>query len=202
MCSTSSNSETGKHLSLIAHRLPAYNSISFGRDQTCAMLLGLASGNTFMDLQASEGVGALSTLSPEIAATAKQAFYDFGERPIWTERVTYGNGMFMQSSGRSNGLYKYYQSQKTKVRQSLVAGKKDSPSTFQDLSAHSGRKNSQPQGNASITFIHHTYLDNFQALRNPDPQCCRSRFTQCAKESLRPQRILECQSSSIPFFPE
>ena len=52
------------------------------------MLLGLASGNTFLDLNLT--TGNLSTISPEIAAVAKQAFYDFGERPIWTERVMYG----------------------------------------------------------------------------------------------------------------
>ena len=52
------------------------------------MLLGLASGNTFLDLNLT--MGNLSTVSPEIAAVAKQAFYDFGERPIWTERVMYG----------------------------------------------------------------------------------------------------------------
>ena len=54
------------------------------------MLLGLASGNTFLDLTDKISPGNLSTISPEIAAVAKQAFYDFGERPIWTERVMYG----------------------------------------------------------------------------------------------------------------
>lgn len=34
--------------------------------------------------------GTLCTVSPDVANIAKQAFYDFGERPIWTERVTYG----------------------------------------------------------------------------------------------------------------
>jgi nuclear pore complex protein Nup155 len=56
------------------------------------MLLGLASGNTFLDLNLT--TGNLSTISPEIAAVAKQAFYDFGERPIWTERVMYGTCKF------------------------------------------------------------------------------------------------------------
>jgi nuclear pore complex protein Nup155 len=58
------------------------------------MLLGLASGNTFLEndvaLGVEPGVGTLNTLSPDIALVAKQAFYDFGERPMWAERVTYG----------------------------------------------------------------------------------------------------------------
>jgi len=56
------------------------------------MLLGLASGNTFLDPFDASRSGTISTVSPEIAAVAKQAFYDFGERPIWTERVMYGTG--------------------------------------------------------------------------------------------------------------
>lgn len=67
---------------------------SFGRDQTCAMLLGLASGNTFLDIGESSGSGTISTISPEIAAVAKQAFYDFGERPMWAERMTYGTSEY------------------------------------------------------------------------------------------------------------
>jgi nuclear pore complex protein Nup155 len=54
------------------------------------MLLGLASGNTFLDAGEPSTSGTLCTISPDIANVAKQAFYDFGERPIWTERVTYG----------------------------------------------------------------------------------------------------------------
>jgi nuclear pore complex protein Nup155 len=54
------------------------------------MLLGLASGNTFLDAGEQSASGTLCTISPDIANVAKQAFYDFGERPIWTERVTYG----------------------------------------------------------------------------------------------------------------
>lgn len=53
------------------------------------MLLALASGNTYLDGETSSN-GPIIYASPEIAAVAKQAFYDFGERPIWTERVTYG----------------------------------------------------------------------------------------------------------------
>jgi nuclear pore complex protein Nup155 len=54
------------------------------------MLLGLASGNTFLDSADGSSSGTISMMNPEIAAVAKQAFYDFGERPMWTERVTYG----------------------------------------------------------------------------------------------------------------
>lgn len=54
------------------------------------MLLGLASGSTFLDPSGTSTAGTINTVSPEIAAVAKQAFYDFGERPIWTERVMYG----------------------------------------------------------------------------------------------------------------
>lgn len=68
---------------------------SFGRDQTCAMLLALASGNTFLAPEQPTGLGKLLTVSPEVAAVAKQAFYDFGERPTWTERVTYGTSEFL-----------------------------------------------------------------------------------------------------------
>jgi nuclear pore complex protein Nup155 len=57
------------------------------------MLLAIACGNTFLDPIANPFGGAISTASPEIAVVAKQAFYDFGERPIWTERVMYGTGL-------------------------------------------------------------------------------------------------------------
>ncbi|CAA7258664.1 unnamed protein product [Cyclocybe aegerita] len=84
---------------------------SFGRDQTCSMLLGLASGNTFLDPFDSGTSGTISTVSPEIAAVAKQAFYDFGERPIWTERVMYGTAENKGSaifSGRREGFALYF----------------------------------------------------------------------------------------------
>jgi hypothetical protein len=61
---------------------------SFGRDQTCSMLLGIASGNSF--LTDGSTVGTIGVMSPDIVAVAKQAFYDFGERPMWAERITYG----------------------------------------------------------------------------------------------------------------
>jgi nuclear pore complex protein Nup155 len=57
------------------------------------MLLGVASGNTFLDGVEPSGPGAISVVSPDLASVAKQAFYDFGERPIWAERAMYGTGM-------------------------------------------------------------------------------------------------------------
>ncbi|TFK30342.1 nucleoporin [Coprinopsis marcescibilis] len=82
---------------------------SFGRDQTCAMLLALASGNTF--LNGVEGQTPV-TVSTEIAAVAKQAFYDFGERPIWAERAMYGTTAENKGtaiySGRREGLALYF----------------------------------------------------------------------------------------------
>jgi nuclear pore complex protein Nup155 len=55
--------------------------------------------------------GALTTISPELAAVAKQAFYDFGERPIWTERVMYGTSENKGTaifSGRREGFALYF----------------------------------------------------------------------------------------------
>ncbi|KAG6853585.1 hypothetical protein C0991_003109 [Blastosporella zonata] len=86
---------------------------SFGRDQTCCMLLGLACGNTFLDVQdeLTSRTGTISTPPPDITAVAKQAFYDLGERPTWTERVTYGTtesqGIAV-FSGRREGLALYF----------------------------------------------------------------------------------------------
>lgn len=65
-------------------------SFSFGRDQTCAMLLAIASGNTFMDLGEQSGLGKPMTVSADLSNAAKQVFYDFGERPMWAER-SYGS---------------------------------------------------------------------------------------------------------------
>ncbi|TFL06773.1 nucleoporin [Pterulicium gracile] len=84
---------------------------SFGRDQTCAMLLGLACGNTFLETMDNSPIGKISSVSPDIIALAKQAFYDFGERPIWTERVTYGSSEVQGTatySGRREGLALYF----------------------------------------------------------------------------------------------
>lgn len=55
------------------------------------MLLSLAVGNIFVDPDSSQS-GTIGMVAPDLTSVAKQAFYDFGERPIWTERVTYGKG--------------------------------------------------------------------------------------------------------------
>jgi nuclear pore complex protein Nup155 len=56
------------------------------------MLLSIASGNTFLESAGGSAPSDVSTVSPDIVAVAKQAFYDFGERPMWSERITYGTG--------------------------------------------------------------------------------------------------------------
>ena len=65
---------------------------SFGRDQMCSMLLALSAGNVFLDGTMSPS-GTVAHASPEIVAIAKQVFYDFAERPVWSERITYGTGV-------------------------------------------------------------------------------------------------------------
>lgn len=69
------------------------------------MLLALACGNTFIDQSDPSPLSGVSALSPEVAKVAKQAFYDCGERPVWTERLAYGtsksnciNGPIIHSS--------------------------------------------------------------------------------------------------------
>ncbi|PFH50805.1 hypothetical protein AMATHDRAFT_75380 [Amanita thiersii Skay4041] len=85
---------------------------SFGRDQTCAMLLSLAAGNTYLEFNDSDSSpgSAVSMVNPDLASVAKQAFYDFGERPIWTERVTYGKESQGSAifSGRREGFALYF----------------------------------------------------------------------------------------------
>ncbi|KAG5221635.1 nucleoporin [Salix suchowensis] len=84
----------GLHLRLVqGHPLKLHSQTvapySFGRDQTCAMLLGLACGNTFFDMPDS-ATSPMNITNVDIATVAKQAFYDFGERPMWAERHVYG----------------------------------------------------------------------------------------------------------------
>ncbi|KAF8640990.1 hypothetical protein AX17_000635 [Amanita inopinata Kibby_2008] len=83
---------------------------SFGRDQTCAMLLGLAAGNLFLDVTENLPTGTMGVINPDLASVAKQAFYDFGDRPLWTERTTYGKesqGLAI-FSGRREGFALYF----------------------------------------------------------------------------------------------
>ncbi|KAJ8083919.1 hypothetical protein PM082_002686 [Marasmius tenuissimus] len=80
---------------------------SFGRNQTCAMLLGIACGNTFLNAEQS----GVNTIGQDVASVAKQAFYDFGERPIWSERMVYGKSENQGTaiySGRREGLALYF----------------------------------------------------------------------------------------------
>ena len=54
------------------------------------MLLAIAGGNTFLDPMEQSPLGSMSHMNAELAELAKQAFYDYGGRPTWAERVTYG----------------------------------------------------------------------------------------------------------------
>ena len=54
------------------------------------MLLAIASGNTFLDPMEQSPLGSMSHMNAELAELAKQAFYDYGGRPTWAERVIYG----------------------------------------------------------------------------------------------------------------
>jgi nuclear pore complex protein Nup155 len=72
------------------------------------MLLGLASGNTFLENADASSVGTITMVGSDVANIAKQAFYDFGERPVWTERVTYGTSLpflFSPSSHLPNIIF-------------------------------------------------------------------------------------------------
>ncbi|KAI9512809.1 nucleoporin [Russula earlei] len=84
---------------------------SFGRDQTCAMLLALASGNAFLEFGEQSISGSITSLAPELINVVKQAFYDCGERPMWAERMTYGTGDGSGTalfSGRREGFALYF----------------------------------------------------------------------------------------------
>lgn len=68
------------------------------------MLLGLASGNTFLD--GDEHSTNIPSVSHDLILVAKQAFYDFGERPLWADRI-YGRRMIFSrpdSYGFSSSL--------------------------------------------------------------------------------------------------
>jgi len=97
---------------------------SYGRDQTCAMLLAIAAGNTFLDITPKSASTALTlrnglsglgiskgpSIQGDLSNTAKQVFYDFGERPMWAERsyVTTPNSGTAIFSGRREGLAIYF----------------------------------------------------------------------------------------------
>ena len=67
----------------------SHMSSSFGQDQTRAMLLALASGNTFLEFGDQSISGSITNLAPELTNVVKQAFYDCGECPMWAEWMTH-----------------------------------------------------------------------------------------------------------------
>ena len=97
---------------------------SYGRDQTCAMLLAIAAGNTFLEITPKSvstsltlrnslgglGINKGPSIQGDLSNTAKQVFYDFGERPMWSERsyVTTPNSGIAIFSGRREGLAIYF----------------------------------------------------------------------------------------------
>lgn len=104
-----------------ANQLYFYTPYSYGRDQTCAMLLAIAAGNTFLDISPKSVATALTlrnglgiskgpSVQGDLNNTAKQVFYDFGERPMWAERsyVTTPNSGTAIFSGRREGLAIYF----------------------------------------------------------------------------------------------
>ena len=83
---------------------------SFGREQTCAMLLALASGNTFLapDKLSISAYDEVVTLSQDLSGIARQAFYEIGDKPHWVERGFGGDGQGnVLFSGRRDGLAIY-----------------------------------------------------------------------------------------------
>lgn len=83
---------------------------SYGRNQTCAMLLALASGNKYLAVEGNRSsvYDPVVTLSPEIAAIAKQMFYELGDRPVWVDRGLGVDQGSIHFSGRREGLSLYF----------------------------------------------------------------------------------------------
>ena len=63
---------------------------SFGRDQTCAMLFALASGNTFLSSDSGQSTSSL------IANNAKGMLFSQSGKPVFKEIVGYGSGTFLR----------------------------------------------------------------------------------------------------------
>ncbi|KAI0033421.1 nucleoporin [Vararia minispora EC-137] len=85
--------------------------IDFRDRRTCAMLLALASGNTFIDAKTQSASGTLTTLPSDLSSFARTVFCDCGERPVWAERTTYGSADPTGTaiySGRREGLVIYF----------------------------------------------------------------------------------------------
>ena len=63
---------------------------SFGRDQTCAMLFALASGNTFLSSDAAQ-----QSAAAIVANTAKGMLFSQSGKPAFKEIVGYGSGEYL-----------------------------------------------------------------------------------------------------------
>ncbi|GAA5918079.1 hypothetical protein JCM8208_001213, partial [Rhodotorula glutinis] len=93
---------------------------SYGRDQSCAMLLSIAASNS--QLVPSDGPGASATAGPgsrsttsAVAEQAKALFFEGGGRPVSIDRGGYGGGAQSSTadskvifSGRHEGLAFYF----------------------------------------------------------------------------------------------
>ncbi|KIM34387.1 hypothetical protein M408DRAFT_94881 [Serendipita vermifera MAFF 305830] len=100
---------------------------AYGRDETCAQLLALAAGNTFLSTDAYEPQAYTITPGAAISALhgtgtdarlsnlASQAFFERGGKPVWIDRGAFGVSMMAGGdsqgqilfSGRREGLALY-----------------------------------------------------------------------------------------------
>lgn len=100
---------------------------AYGRDETCAQLLALAAGNTFLSTDAYEpqayaaSPGAVNSLlhgtgtDARLSNLASQAFFERGGKPVWIDRGAFGGGIMAGGdpqgqilfSGRREGLALY-----------------------------------------------------------------------------------------------
>lgn len=96
----------------------------------CAMLLALACGNTFLDLGDPSPLGSVATLPPDLANVAKQAFYDFGEKPMWAERMTYGASKLSSAFSEATCLKLFPRKVMDQALHSLADVEKALPFTF------------------------------------------------------------------------
>ena len=100
---------------------------AYGRDETCAQLIALAAGNTFLSTDAYEpqayaatpgaGSSALHGTGTDarLSNLASQAFFERGGKPVWIDRGAFGGGIMAGGdpqgqvlfSGRREGLALY-----------------------------------------------------------------------------------------------
>jgi hypothetical protein len=161
------------------------------------MLLGVCSGNTFLD--GTESKNSVTTVSPDTIGFAKQAFYDFGERPIWAERAMYGTG-----------VHSFVNSMFNTQRERLGEGK--------GTMTYSGRRDGlalyigrlvRPIWRSKLTKLRYAVLSLLQVAQlsnvaqpHEDLRTLRSRKGSPAapKESVCTQRFPGEESSSLPFI--